>query len=150
MTRALSGMVLALVAVGVAGADNPKDKDEGKAAPIKGLEGTWIYVSYTLEGKQMQEPIQTGRRYVIMGEKFIIRDKDNEIYKGTYTTNLTKGPAEIDLVYEKPRMTVKGIFKLDGDTLTLCLGHTGVDRPTKFESNPGSVVYLIVLKRQKP
>src|SRR5690349_11839211 len=45
MTRALAGTVFALVAVGVAGADNPKDRDEGKAVRPKGLEGTWAYDS---------------------------------------------------------------------------------------------------------
>jgi uncharacterized protein (TIGR03067 family) len=150
MTRALAGAVLALVAVGVAGADNPKDKDEGKAAPIKGLEGTWVYVSYTLEGRPREEPVHSGRKFVFTGEKFTVGVSDKDSLKGTYATNLTKVPAEIDLDYEHTRPTARGIFKLDGDTLTLCLAYPGVDRPTKFESNPGSIVYLIVMKRLKP
>jgi uncharacterized protein (TIGR03067 family) len=150
--RPFAGAALVLVAVGLAvgRADNPKDKDESKAVPFKGLEGTWVYVSYSLEGSQREEPVKAGRRFVFTDEQFAIRDKDNEIYKGTFATKLAKGPAEIDLHYENVQMTVKGIFKQDGDTLTLCLAHTGFDRPTKFESPPDTIVYLIVLKRVRP
>jgi hypothetical protein len=40
-----------------------------------------------------------------------------------------------------------GIYKLDGDTLTICLEARGNERPTEFATKEGSVANLIVLKR---
>ena len=47
-------------------------------------------------------------------------------------------------------MSIKmlGIFKLEGDTLKICLAFMG-DRPTKLESPDGSLTVLLTLKRTK-
>jgi hypothetical protein len=46
-------------------------------------------------------------------------------------------------------VTLRGIYKLDGNTLTLCLAVGGeeANRPAKFESPAGSMVMLLTLKR---
>ncbi|WP_158265179.1 TIGR03067 domain-containing protein [Blastopirellula marina] len=44
--------------------------------------------------------------------------------------------------------TCAGIYRLEGDLLTLCLCERQSDpRPTKFESKPGSRRYLFVVRR---
>jgi uncharacterized protein (TIGR03067 family) len=56
-------------------------------------------------------------------------------------------PATIDL-YGKgtnPANRFRGIFKIEKDTLTMCLRHG--DRPTAFESPTGSDATVYVLKR---
>jgi hypothetical protein len=45
-------------------------------------------------------------------------------------------------------MMVKGIYKIDGDTLTMCLSPTG-ERPAKFESTAGGQTILMTFKRMK-
>ena len=45
---------------------------------------------------------------------------------------------------------MKVIYKLDGDTLTMCYDHEkSENRQTKFESKEGTTVLLITYKRDK-
>jgi hypothetical protein len=50
---------------------------------------------------------------------------------------------------DKPE-THKGIFKIEGDTLTICVSHPPQERPTEFAATGGGHwPALIVFKRAK-
>ena len=44
----------------------------------------------------------------------------------------------------------QGIYALDGDMLKICYTLPGKDRPTAFDSKPGSAATLVIWKRAKP
>jgi uncharacterized protein (TIGR03067 family) len=55
---------------------------------------------------------------------------------------------EIDLSPEDVKSVTRGIWKVDGGTLVLCLGAPGGERPTEFTAPAGSRRTLWTLKRK--
>jgi hypothetical protein len=133
----MRSIVLALVVVGVAGADVAKEQDEGKAVAAK-LEGKWVANVFTLDGRERREYKVTftfkgdGVTFSLGGKG---RDGKWAVANGTFEIH----------------GGLKGIARFDGmDTLTVCLDILGMERPTRFESGeklPGRM--LITLERVK-
>jgi uncharacterized protein (TIGR03067 family) len=135
------------------GAPVTKDKDGAKDPPS--IVGQWIGEKATAGGMELPVP-DGGIDFTFMADgKLMIREgKKEKPDSGSYTVDAKKNPAEIDLVppKDKTEPTVQGIYKIDGDTLTLCFsrgpGKT-TTRPTKFESPAGSETIIITMKRVK-
>ncbi len=126
----------------------PGPKDAKKDPPS--IVGVWVIDSVSAgEGVARVQPPAATTIYTADG-KFEYRTTKGEKYRsGTYTVDPKKNPAEIDLTGEAaPGVVRPGIYKLDGDSLTIGLGNPGV-RPTAFEDAPGAAMYLYVYKRAK-
>jgi len=133
------------------GAPAIKEKEPAKPASIV---GEWTGEKATMGG--MDLPVPAGGIAMTFTEdgKLIIREgKRDTKESGSYKLDAKKDPAEIDLMppADKKDPTIAGIYKIDGDTLTLAFtrGAPGDPRPTKFESPAGSAVMLMTLKREK-
>jgi uncharacterized protein (TIGR03067 family) len=72
---------------------------------------------------------------------------------GEYRLKLdaTKDPKWVDLSAERlGDRTLKGIYRLDGDKLTICYAYDpDSPRPTEFKTMPGGITYMYVLERVK-
>jgi hypothetical protein len=150
MTRALAGTVLTLVAIGVAGADVTKERDEGKAVAVK-LAGEWASNGVFNGESELDVLLNSGEPYIVFkftGDGYTKRIGNN-VWKGQLLSAcIVKGAGEINLGFALN--VQRGIVQFDGaDTLTLCLAPPGEDRPTEFKVKKDSGQLLMVLKRVK-
>jgi uncharacterized protein (TIGR03067 family) len=139
-------LLLALV-LGVA-APAPKDAPKAPAAESP-LLGEWVVESHVASGKLLR-PIGKPERVKITKDRWIVV-KDGES-DANLTLDPTKDPPHIDVWVpvqgDEMDANARGIYKLEGDTLTVSY-RLGGERATKFESQPKSGVYLMTLKRVK-
>jgi len=131
----------------VAGAPKPKDPPAKEPPSIV---GEWVGESGTRGGQPHNPDPGTTITFTADGKLILKEGKRDKPEEGTYKADPKKSPAEIDLV---PQIggkgpTIQGIFKIEGDTLTLCFT-MGSDRPKEFASPAGSEIMLITCKRAK-
>jgi uncharacterized protein (TIGR03067 family) len=116
--------------------DKEKDKDDAKK-----LAGTWTAISWVRgDGVIGPDAVDT---------ELVIKDGTYEFPKGI---NRISGKGEFKTVAGKNHIdftpadgpakgkTLPGIYKVEGDTLTLCFRPAGAERPTAFKSADRSTV----------
>ena len=117
------------------------------------LQGTWIATKAEQDGKAAGDLV--GHRLSFLGNRFEIRSKEGKsLYAGIVQTNSSTKPATIDFQQNKgtpDRKIWKGIYAVDGDTLTTCdnAPNPKKARPATFEAKSGSGYVLITFKRAK-
>jgi uncharacterized protein (TIGR03067 family) len=139
--------VLLALALTVA-APGPKDPPK-KEADL--LLGKWVGVKSELGGQPEPQPAGGVIVEFTTDGKMVSQEGANAPEESGYTTDPKKDPAEIDITvpaFDKKVIRMVGIFKVEGDTLTMCLV---VDRkrPTKFETAAGELTALLTFKRAK-
>ncbi len=164
--------LLLVIAVSLLGADAPppetatSDAPDGDAARLR---GSWRIVRYECNGEAQLGLLTEGRLesrafFVFDGEQAVVRvawrndgefrSVDTEIYG--YRTDPAPAMSTFDLrTYgtkrpSDPDSITKGIYRLRGHNLTICLASGNQDRPKTFEPKKGDDQVLLVLKREKP
>jgi len=122
-----------------------------KEAPKKeapSIVGEWIGEKLVGGGKEQPVPAERIVFTFTADGRFEVKGGANERPTvATYKIDTKKSPVEIDLD-AGVRGAMPGIFKIDGDTLTICVsGGKDGERPTKFESPEGSGSILATFKR---
>ena len=134
--RAMSGpamglMFLLIVAIGAGlslgwGTASARGDDKAQAELFKPLQGTWassgegIEATWTFDGEKIKANV-AGMEYTCKGKV----DKDAKPH-ATIDLTIEDGPEEA-----KGKMS-KGIYKLDGEKLTLCVSAPGKDSAQGF------------------
>lgn len=143
-------VLFAVAAVAVVAAQPPKD-EPAKVDPAKAdlarLQGEWKVKSIEVAG--MPVPGAAPGKLVIDGAKF------GGFGAGmTLKLDPTKTPKEVDVLLNADGRKWMGVYKLEGDTLTLCMAMIEPGkldqqkRPTDFDKK--KVQMLITAERAKP
>jgi uncharacterized protein (TIGR03067 family) len=116
---------------------------------LRSLEGTWAFRSLELDGQTVPASMLTDSRLLIDGDRFRMESPEAG-YEGIFTIDVEVTPHSIDIDFvEGPEAgnRCEGLFELDGDRFTICLGLVGSSRPIQFAAISGSGHALEVLKR---
>jgi uncharacterized protein (TIGR03067 family) len=114
---------------------------------VEKFQGSWTITKIERDGEDLSDQIG-GAEMEVKGEKYTAPN-----IAATFKLDPSKKPKAIDISYsEGPAagQTVKGIYKLDGATLTICRALAeGSERPTEFAAPAGSGKMLFEFKRKK-
>ena len=111
------------------------------------FQGTWRYVSLDFNGQMVAPAIVREHQYKFEGTRYSNSRNGREVLRGTFTIDPSHSPAWLDLI-ENSRIANYGIYRFDGERLTICLHEK--QRPTVFASSGGPGYIVLVLEPDKP
>ncbi len=146
--------LLTVLVVGLAlGADTPREDEAAK--DLKQFQGTWTLESLEANGKKIDGEImkKAGQQInlVVKGDQVTLKVSRGDL-TGTIKLDPSKSPKAYEVKGAGPEGIAYdsfGIYKIDGDTLTVCYAAAAKDRPSEFKADAGSDVALQVWKRDK-
>jgi uncharacterized protein (TIGR03067 family) len=107
---------------------------------LRSMEGAWGFGSLEVDGSAMPAPMFANSRLLIDGDRFRMESPEGN-YEGIFGIDVEQTPHHIDIDFvEGPEAgnRCKGIFRLEEDRLTICLGLVGAERPEGFATSRGS------------
>jgi uncharacterized protein (TIGR03067 family) len=118
----------------------------------RAIQGIWQPTALENDGSVVAKDRLRQCRLDIKEEHLSSREADRLLQSATFQLTPGADPPAIDLTATtgpNRGKVIRGIYRLDGDRLVLCLGEPGQARPREFRSPAGSGHALIILKRVK-
>ncbi len=134
--------VCLVLAVGSAQSGDKKEQER--------LEGTWTIVD--MKGGKDKHEIKDGKA-IYKGDHLTVKSGDKVFFEAKYTVDPSKKPGTMDLAMEKEgkKMTMLGVYKLDGDNLKVAHyaddAKAAKERPNEVAASDD--VMMVTLKRDK-
>ena len=120
----------------------------GSSDDTEKWQGIWRMVTTTYDG----EPQTADMEWIVDGDHYTIR-LNGQSHVDPYTIKLDSSQKHIDVFHhETPPGTyggsLKGIYDISGDSLTVCFDLTGQRYPESFNANRGSRQVLYKFRRE--
>ena len=126
--------LLAALLLGLAPAPAPKP-DKAKA-DLKKIQGTWVLTSRVERGRALSPEVAMGYRIEVKGDRATISFDGAVAGEWALALDARGKPKAIDQKVVPPGIAGqvwRGIYRLEGDRLTLCLGPRPGARPRAFD-----------------
>jgi len=121
------------------------------ADDLKAMQGTWKLESAETRGQKVESDEAKDIVVKITGERYEVRVND-KIDGGTLKLDETQKPKTMDATDtegDDVGKVVKAIYELSGDTLRVCHGGDGDERPKEMATKEDSSVIIMIFKREK-
>ena len=117
------------------------------------LQGVWKVTSSVSKGEKSTADEIKDLALIFRSDGIAVREGGQTHDNFSYLLDPTKKIKEIDLILkagpQKGRID-RGIYRLDSDTLTICIqSDKDAPRPREFQSPASSQLWLVVLQRTK-
>jgi uncharacterized protein (TIGR03067 family) len=119
-----------------------------RASDTDRLQGTWVAMNGESQGKALQPDELKRLTLAFEADRISIFQLNGEKEEGTFKLNPTREPKAIDVTRTDDKRVMRGIYRLEENRLTLCLGDPGEPRPGQFESDPKITTRLVVVMRR--
>jgi RNA polymerase sigma factor (sigma-70 family) len=137
-----------------------REKDAQQEKEQAMLQGDWGSAVSWIQNGAAAPGVEKRLTMVIKGDKMIGLLDGKQQVSGRIKIDPSKSPKHFDMTYENGASkgkTLRGIYKLEGDQLTICSGAIFLDggkerpseRPSEFASKAGSNTLLTVHQRVK-
>lgn len=123
---------------------------ELSGGPATEFEGEWTMLSGVMNGKAMDASLVRWVRRVTRGNRTTVMAGPQTMLKVEFSYDSSPSPKTIDylnLAGSHKGKAQLGIYKSEGDVLTVCISPPGRARPARFESIAGDDRTLTVWKR---
>jgi uncharacterized protein (TIGR03067 family) len=153
--RKLLSIVLAVLLLGFAPAPFPKPetRDPGRA-DLKKMQGDWIAVRdttwFACNGGGITSGEAARGRVTIAGNCLIYSQAGKVASRWVIRLDATRSPRAIDSRQTDGRGFRLGVYKFEGDTLTICDDIDGKHRPTSFAGGKMRQNLYILQRAAKP
>jgi uncharacterized protein (TIGR03067 family) len=149
--RSLFAIALGLI-VGLPAAFAAPTKEKEEKDDAKKFAGDWTITAWRQYGNDLDQDQLDTAKWTVKDDKYTFEMSGN-LEEGKLKIDSSKKTPTVDLDITEGNCKGKGqpgIYKIDGDTITLCLAKPGgTDRPTDFTSTEDNQQILIVMKRKK-
>lgn len=114
-------------------------------------QGTWRVVSFMLDGVETPKEIANSIVRVVEGDHVTWKREGKSFAGTTMILDAGTDPKSIDVIADGGPLKdqkVPGIYKLDGETLTICMAGPNQPRPKDFQAEKGTRLTLMIFKRE--